>query len=1062
MEEAMFKKGQKVVIDDDNRKGYVISDPIETRAGVSYIVVIDGHEEDVPEEFMRADFDISNPFDRCVNGLYGNFHEFLCVNTSFKISNSNNNTISSLKASRTVFKDYQYKPLLKFVNSDNGRLLIADEVGLGKTIEAGHIMLEMKARKELRHVLIVCPVSLQVKWREELRDRFGLSFIIYDDLKDLVMQLRGGGGSVHAILNYEKIRSVTSEEVASAKKGEKKNLLLDFLETEDKRFSLVVCDEAHRMRNSTTQIHKGAKRLLRRSEAAVLLTATPVMIDNSNLFHLLQLMDEVNYDNEQIFENQLRLNRPFVEAISKLNQSKYPLGKILQELQEKEVTTTQRIGDYERTTTHKVCEYFGDMPLFQRIIKQLNEDDTLKNRALIRQDMTMMSPMHRIFSRTRKREVTTDMSQAERNPHMCLVHLYPEEQVAFDEVIDEYVDDYGYTDWSGEKRVMGDYILGLIQRKRQVASSVYAFKNDEESLQAGIDEYADYGDAKFDELLRICDEVFKGGTQKLIVFALFRKTLRYLAIRLKQHGIGTLTISGTVENRQEVLQEFRDNPAIKILLSSEVGSEGLDMQFCDSMVNYDLPWNPMVVEQRIGRIDRFGQQAEKVNIYNMVIAGSIQEDIYKRLLDRINLFRGTIGDIEAILDATVETEGRGERTIQQLYDGMERELYCRRLTKEEWDRKMDEIAQAIENERLNLEAIEKGLSNTMTNDAYFKEEINRMLRNNAYVTEFELKNFFEMVLYDALPSCRLEDNKDGSYDFYIHESNPKALLDFLTQYRSGDEDSEKAFEQFRTRYKDARKFRITFNQKNAFKDKTLMYINIYHLFMQAFLNYFKKRQDENVKTFRFELVDDTGELRGHKMVAIMYEIKVSKYIYDRRGKRVQKYESYMHPILFDCQHDRLIDDNDFAATFYGNMQEKGHLSIGANRLDLSAEEVQQVRTQMSRHIFETCQDIRLELEIQHENERLQKERQIRERGQERIGKARKNLEEAEIVLNAYKRYPIPGLESETRKYENTVQLRRFNLESAEKDMAARLEAINADPEISVAPNLIMINVLSVI
>ena len=76
MEEAKFKKGQKVVVDDNNRKGDVISDPIETRAGVSYIVVIDGQEEDVPEEFLRADFDISNPFDRLRNGLYGNFQEF--------------------------------------------------------------------------------------------------------------------------------------------------------------------------------------------------------------------------------------------------------------------------------------------------------------------------------------------------------------------------------------------------------------------------------------------------------------------------------------------------------------------------------------------------------------------------------------------------------------------------------------------------------------------------------------------------------------------------------------------------------------------------------------------------------------------------------------------------------------------------------------------------------------------------------------------------------------------------------------------------------------------------
>ena len=87
-------------------------------------------------------------------------------------------------------------------------------------------------------------------------------------------------------------------------------------------------------------------------------------------------------------------------------------------------------------------------------------------------------------------------------------------------------------------------------------------------------------------------------------------------------------IHGDVSNRQTVIDQFHYNDNIDILLSSEVGSEGLDMQFCNSMVNYDLPWNPMVVEQRIGRIDRFGQESPIVHIYNMIVKGSIQEDIY--------------------------------------------------------------------------------------------------------------------------------------------------------------------------------------------------------------------------------------------------------------------------------------------------------------------------------------------------------------------------------------------------------------------------------------------------
>ena len=105
------------------------------------------------------------------------------------------------------------------------------------------------------------------------------------------------------------------------------------------------------------------------------------------------------------------------------------------------------------------------------------------------------------------------------------------------------------------------------------------------------------------------------------------------------------------------------------------------MQFCNSMVNYDLPWNPMVVEQRIGRIDRFGQQAEVVNIYNMVVADSIQEEIYDRLLNRIGIFQGTIGDMEAILEAPIRPGSK--LSISQVFSRYEKEFYTSKLTPED-------------------------------------------------------------------------------------------------------------------------------------------------------------------------------------------------------------------------------------------------------------------------------------------------------------------------------------------------------------------------------------------
>lgn len=125
-----------------------------------------------------------------------------------------------------------------------------------------------------------------------------------------------------------------------------------------------------------------------------------------------------------------------------------------------------------------------------------------------------MSMMTNVFSRTRKREVTTDLSQAERKPHMRKVILTENEREEFDNVINQYVDDNSYTDDWGEEVLTQGGALGLVQKKRQVASSVYAYLNSESSLDAGIDEYEDYTDAKFEELLRIIDEVFKHGTKR--------------------------------------------------------------------------------------------------------------------------------------------------------------------------------------------------------------------------------------------------------------------------------------------------------------------------------------------------------------------------------------------------------------------------------------------------------------------------------------------------------------------------------------------------------------------
>ncbi len=863
---AKFNVGDKVAHAlSPERKGFIIQLCPPRRGPQLYKVLFAGEATpvDVSEMQLKPDFNVSDPYQRCEQNIFGNFVEFSRINTAFKIQNSNNSTISSLKASKTLFRAFQFKPLLKFLNSDNRRLLVADEVGLGKTIEAGHIMLELKARNELRNVLIVCPNSLKGKWQTELDDKFGLSFDIIENAEQFISMLRLHDGNFRAIVNYEKLRlpKEKKEEDEENKKQDERNIL-KYIEKEEKKFSLVLCDEAHKMRNRETQTYKGAEILMRHCASAIFLTATPIMISEENLYNLMHLLNSELYDNKWNFLNALSVNRPFVRAQSDIRHQ-VPLLEIAEYLQDTEVSTSYEINEETIESSQSLSDIFKEFPVYQRIIKRLTtEEDSKQLRAEILADLEEMSPMSGTFSRTRKRDVTTDMSQPERNPILVPIELNSEEAKIYRKAINEYEIN------SPTDQGLG---LALTTLKRQVASSIWGYKNatfskttndkgnikaDTSDLIRGIDHYADKDDTKVNELDKVIQRVFDEGNRKIVVFAIFTHTILYLAIRLKKLGYNCAVIyGGNVSEREETIKRFRDDPTLNVLLSSEVGSEGLDMQFCNSLVNYDLPWNPMVVEQRIGRIDRFGQQSPVVNIYNFVIKDSIQEVIYTRLLDRIGIFHSSIGDMEAILDAEVESSGK-KITIQQLYDRAERELYCSNLTEEQRLKKIDEIAQAFETEKKNLRDIEEGLTNALTNDAYFREQVDRMLKNNAYVTEVELKNFIDMMRIEALPACRIIDKGNELYDFIMPQAGTKMVSSFITQYQPIGQEYNTMFQRFKNRILDmGGTFTLTFNQDVAYNTSRAIFINLYHPLIIASMEFFKNEHKDDTEkcTFEFQL-----------------------------------------------------------------------------------------------------------------------------------------------------------------------------------------------------------------
>ena len=1033
---AKFQAGTKVIRVDTQKKGIISSVSDYIRGRQLYVVNWGDYESEELESELIEDCDISNVYERCKRGLFGSYSEFAQKNTSSKIKSSNNSTISSLKASKTLFRAYQFKPLLKYINSPSRRLLVADEVGLGKTIEAGHIMLEMKARRELRNALIICPKSLQVKWRSELIEKFGMFFKIYDTAIEFIKDLEDNDGKVRGILNYEKIRYSTSKEKKEKSKN-KYNGIVDYLSDSDKKFSFVLCDEAHKMRNDETQTYKGAEIIMSLADSVVFLTATPIMISTENLYNLLHLLDSTRYFNYQIFNARLQENAPFVRAITALNHN-VPLNQIYEDLINEEIRTSFFNSDNEEvyTRTRSVDEVYEKDPVFQEIKDRLNSIDDLKNRARLQYLLNTMSVMNNIFSRTRKRDVTTDMSQAERKPKPIKVVLSPEEQAEYNNVIEEYIDDNSYTDYWGEEHLTLGGTLGLVQKKRQVASSVYAYLNSEASLDNGIDAYSQCKDAKFEHLIEIIEEVFKHGTKKLVVFALFRKTLKYLSIRLKARGYNSLIIHGQIENRADVLAMFKNNPENHILLSSEVGSEGLDMQFCNSMVNYDLPWNPMVVEQRIGRIDRFGQKSPVVNIYNLIVAGSIQEDIYMRLLDRIGVFRGTIGDMEAILDSPI-AEGQN-KTIHDVYNKLEHDLYTSKLTEEEIHRKIDEISLAYEKEKQSIEELEEGLTNTLTNDAYFKNEIERILHNNAYVTEEELKNYLEALIEKHLTTCNLVNCGDDVYEIQLPLSDKNVLSNFLTSYQAEGEENSLAFRRFKRLLDDKNKILVTFNQQKAYDDNSLIFLNIYNPIIQACLKYFSAHQDDTNKSFCYAVESDGVLSRGKH-----YYMGIYQFVTSRAFQGVQKKNETLQPYVFDIENRQLVTDETIVNSIFAISQISGK-EFNPSEALYTSDIVSDMKLSFVEASTQDRNTRKGELKRQAESERIHNEAQTREFYSIGIENIRRRIKNREDIIEF-----LSADSPERQSLERLVKMDKGLLVRNEKELQEKLDAINNDTNIEV-------------
>ena len=599
------------------------------------------------------------------------FHACL---TARQIRHPSLSTLYSLNAARIDFIPYQFRPVLKFIRSDRPRMLIADGVGVGKTVEAGLIIRELQARRDIDSVLVVCPRPLvtERKWQIEMK-RFDQRFTQLDGptLRYCMreMDLEGVWPEQHryVILPYSLLDETLLHGAhlhgAQARKG-----LLDL--EPPPRFDLVIVDEAHRVRNPNTYAHQAVRFLCDQAEAAVFLTATPIQLGSHDLYVLLNILRPDLIRDRETFRNMAEPN-PFINRAA---------SEVRSQTSEWPLRVSRALDDAAATTWGTAV--LRHNPEFIRVRSEVAGDNVPPvDRVQLITDIENLHTFSGIINRTRRRDIG---AFTVRKPETAVVEFTPAQEQLHDDLLRVQRDIlialhadvniefmmamirrqaasclYGLAPFIDEilnrrvgelVEVEGDSFLGVMPGGETISTIRSRIRMVVEQARS-----LDPHDPKLDRLRAIIRDKQSLPNNKVMLFSSFRHTLRYLHERLAADGIRLATIHGGTpdEERVELRRRFElprgDSNGLDLLLFSEVGCEGLDYQFCDCIVNYDLPWNPMRVEQRIGRIDRNGQQSETVAIVNLIIPGTVDADIYERCLWRIGVFERALGGNEEIL-----------------------------------------------------------------------------------------------------------------------------------------------------------------------------------------------------------------------------------------------------------------------------------------------------------------------------------------------------------------------------------------------------------------------------
>ena len=523
--------------------------------------------------------------------------------------------LSSL-ASGIIPLPHQLHVLNRAMETNNIRYILADEVGLGKTIEAGMIIRELKSRGLVSRILVVCPTGLVTQWASEMQEKFHEKFQVilpsdYDTIRRLTDNDDVYGQFDQVISPMDSIKPIEKHTGWSEEKVEKYN--------EERIYSiinsgwdLIIIDEAHRVAGSSGEVarYKLGNLLAQASPYLLLLSATPHNGKTEPFLRLIRLLDADAFPNaKSIVREQVA---PFLIRTEK-REAIDNNGNLL----------------FKNRITHLVTISWDERNNLQRELYEMVSSYVAKtyNKALRNRKKNMCL----IFLLIIMQRMVTSSTAAIRQSLERRLNVLLEQRTCVGNLREEDLDELNIEDGVEDalEAISLDMELEIEELKQIISLAKQAqFQNQ---------------DAKVEPLLNEIDAILsEDRTQKVIIFTEFVATQTYLQELLVNRGYTVTILNGgmSIDERNAAMQEFKTSTSI--FISTDAGGEGLNLQFANIIINYDLPWNPMKIEQRCGRVDRIGQQRD-VHIYNFIVGETVENRVREVLEEKLSVILKEMG-----------------------------------------------------------------------------------------------------------------------------------------------------------------------------------------------------------------------------------------------------------------------------------------------------------------------------------------------------------------------------------------------------------------------------------